>query len=87
MGSEISSPRMLKNGMEQGSVLAPLLFVPFISDMPQKTSTTLRYSNDWALTIQITSIEEAEEFLSEDMKVMRSFFKIGDFNLMPAIIK
>lgn len=75
MGSEISTPRKLKNGLPQGSVLAPLLFSLYIADMPKTKSKKFGYADDWALTTQTKTMEEAEEILTEDLEAMGSYFR------------
>lgn len=56
MGSDISSPRKLKNGLPQGSVLAPLLFSLYIADMPETRSKKFGYADDWVLATRCNSI-------------------------------
>lgn len=76
MGLETSSPRKLKNGLPQGSVLAPLLFSLYIADMPDTTSTKFGYADDWALITQTQSMEVAEGILNRDLEVMGNFFRL-----------
>ena len=44
-----SRKRRLRNGLPQGSVLAPILFNIYISDMPPTTSLRFLYADDSAL--------------------------------------
>lgn len=47
MGSSISSPRKVKNGVLQGSVLASFLL--YIGDIPKTKSRNFGYANGWIL--------------------------------------
>lgn len=75
MGSNISSQRKLKNGLPQGSVLAPLLFNLYIADMPETTSKKHGYADDWVLTTQCRSFEESEEVLTADLEKLSGYFR------------
>ena len=57
LGGDKSKTRKIKNGVPQGSVLAPTLFNVYISDMPQTKSIKLGYADDWVLAHQSTSLE------------------------------
>lgn len=74
-GSEISSPKKLKNGLPQGSVLAPLLFSLYIADMPDTKSKKYGYADDWALTTSCKTFEETEVILSADLKKLGKYFR------------
>ena len=45
---QVSRSRWLKNGIPQGSVLAPTLFNVYISDLPETTSAQYGYADDLA---------------------------------------
>ena len=73
---ETSKTRKIKNGVPQGSVLAPTLFnvCVYISDMPNTHSVKLGYADDWALAHQSKDWNEIEETLSQDTTAMKKFF-------------
>lgn len=73
LGEKFSRFRLLKNGLPQGSVLAPLLFNIYTSDIPQTSSRQFAYADDLALAFQAKSFEEGEAALTTDLK------SIGDY--------
>ena len=74
LGGTTSKVKRIKNGVPQGSVLAPALFNVYISDMPDTRSMKLGYADDWALTHQSRSWDEIESTLSKDVSAMKKFF-------------
>ena len=74
LGSDLSRTRRIRNGVPQGSVLAPALFNVYISDMPATESLKLGYADDWALVHQARSFEELERVLSEDTTSVKKYF-------------
>lgn len=70
-----SRVRKLKNGVPQGSVLAPMLFNIYIHDLPATTSRKYGYADDLAILLSKSSWEAVEEGLSEDMNILSSYLK------------
>ena len=52
LGNQVSRKRILKNGLPQGSVLAPSFFNVYISDLPATESLKFGYADDWTLATQ-----------------------------------
>ena len=64
--------RKLKNGVPQGSVLAPMLFNNYIHDLPATTSQKYGYADDLAVLLSKPSWEAVKEDLSKDMNILSS---------------
>ncbi|GFR61524.1 RNA-directed DNA polymerase from mobile element jockey [Elysia marginata] len=69
---EKSKTRKIKNGMPQGSVIAPTLFNIYISDMPEIKSLQLGYADDWVLTHQ--SKKKKKDTLSKDTTALKEYY-------------
>jgi hypothetical protein len=67
IGNSKSKQRTLNNGLPQGSVLAPLLFNLYTSDLPNTKSNKFIYADDIALLCQEKTYELCEKFLMEDL--------------------
>ena len=69
-----SKTKKIKNGVPQGSVLAPMLFNIYISDMPVTNSIKFGYADDLAAAIQSRTFNELEMALSQDIESLHSYF-------------
>ena len=74
VGTDRSKQRFLKNGVPQGSVLAPLLFNLYTSDLPKTQSKKYIYADDIALMISGKTFGPIEQSLSEDLDNMSRYF-------------
>ena len=74
MGADRSKQRFLKNGVPQGSVLAPLLFNLYTSDLPETQSKKYIYADDIALMISGKTFGPIEQPISEDLDNMSRYF-------------
>jgi hypothetical protein len=60
LGNKSSRCRRLNNGLPQGSVLAPLLFSLYLTDIRTALSNQFKYADDIALTYQHESFSDCE---------------------------
>jgi len=67
----------------QGSVLGPVLYLIYISDIPQPAATTVAtYADDTAIMAVGADVEEATEKLQEAADTINNWTKNGSLNLM-----
>ena len=67
--------RRLKNGVPQGSVLAPLLFNIYTYDLPSMISRKFVYADDLALLHSSGNWKDLEGTLSEDMSTLSAYLQ------------
>ena len=67
--------RRMKNGVPQGSVLSPMLFNIYISDLPETTSRKYGYADDLAILLRRPSWKEMEEGLNKDMTILVDYLQ------------
>jgi hypothetical protein len=75
LGDKSSRWRRLNNGLPQGSVLGPILFNLYMSDIPTMVSKQFQYADDIALTFQANSLAERETTLEADLNKLDEFFR------------
>ena len=73
--SKQSRLRRLKNGVPQGSVLAPLLFNINTYDLPSMISRKFAYADDLALLHSSGNWKDLEETLSQDMSTVSVYLQ------------
>ena len=67
--------RRLKNGIPQGSVLAPLLFNIYTHDLPNTVSEKYAYADDLAIVYPARKWKTLEETLSQDMSTLSAYLQ------------
>jgi hypothetical protein len=73
LGKNESPIRRLKDGLPQGSVLAPLLFNVYTADLPQTQSRKFIYADDIALATQSKDLGRTEYTLTQDLETMKRY--------------
>ena len=79
--SKQSSLRRLKNGVPQGSVLAPLLFNIYTYDLPSMISRKFAYADDLALLHSSGNWKDLERTLSQGMSTLSAYLQTWRFKL------
>ena len=81
--SKQSRLRRLKNGIPQGSVLAPLLFKIYTYGLPSLISRKFAYAADLALLHSSGNWKDLEGTLNQDMSTLSAYIQTWRLNLSP----
>ena len=73
--SKQSRLRRLKNGVPQGSVLAPLLFNIYTYDLPSMISRKFAYADDLASLHSSGNWKDLEGTLGQDMSILSAYLQ------------
>ena len=85
MNGRKSRWRIQRNGLPQGSVLAPLLFNMYTNDMPDIPDIRrFIYADDLCLATQSHSFEEIEERLSNALQSFTTYYEKFSLNANPS---
>ena len=71
---EQSRKRQLRNGLPQGSVLAPILFNIYTADIPPTTSNKYIYADDSAIGYTGRTYEQIQPILEADLAILCKYF-------------
>ena len=75
LGDKKSRLRRLRNGLPQGSVLAPILFNIYTADLPTTRSKKYVYADDICMATSAKTLDELSYTLTEDMKELGAYFQ------------
>ena len=70
---QASKPYRLKNGVAQGSVLAPCLYNIYTADFPDTACKRYMYADDVALTCSNELISVVENTISVDLELVKEY--------------
>ena len=77
LNNTCSESTSVLSGVPQGSILGPLLFLPFINDLPDVVSSQLKLYADDALLHRTISSEDDVQALQQDLNSLSEWAQDG----------
>lgn len=77
----VSQKKILQNGLPQGSVLSPTLFIVYATNIKEINSRKLIYAGDIGIVAKGKSFEQLEETLNKYLDVLQNNSKIWNLNI------
>ena len=83
LNSHKSTPKVLRCGLPQGTILGPLLFLIYINDLPHSLtySEPRMYTDDTSLTLASNDIEHIDYCLNHDLSNVYEWLSANKFTL------
>ena len=83
LGNAISSSRIVKTGVPQGSVLGPLLFLGYINDLTERFNHNVAslFADDTAIYCSATSTQELQRKLNEGLRGVKDWLNSHKLSL------
>ena len=83
INGQLSSPKLIKTGVPQGSVLGPLLFLLFINDFPSclSNATCNIFADDNMVHVNGTSIAKVETLLQKSVDEYVKWFRMNKLSV------
>ena len=72
----MSSPRVIKAGVPQGTVLGPLVFLVYINDIVENLLSIVRlFADNTSLACSTASMHDIEGILNHDLLILSTWRK------------
>ena len=75
MGDKFSRWRTTSEGLLQNSVLSPVLFNLYMSDVPATQSEQFWFADDLSLAHESSSFEESKSVLTDYVNIREQYFR------------